>query len=306
MSIAEYGEAWHIEVEDADGTIRKLHLTRPWGTPVQGNFGSPLIEHEVDETLQGHVWEYLGYKISPREIGFKIVRKTAGTRLEFWAQRAELLDFLRPNQFKPAKLILSRGDGQRRALTIYPDPGAPFPPKNTGDWTLDEDVVMTAFDPFWFDPDPVVITNRSEQNVIGGSGFRFPIRFPIRFTAGSSRFESAIDYGGSQETYPKITVTGQYHSLVISSTAHHAVIEMLSPLASNVQRIIDCHPNVPNLLDADGIDRWHEASEKTNLADFRILPKNLAPRAQMINIIALGSDNQMSVKIEYMTRYYGL
>ena len=308
MSVVMYGETWHFERTNADGSVDILVLNKPWGIKERGNFGSPPTEWEVDEQFDGDGARPLRYNIQPRLIGMTVTHEPAESRLEYWAIRRELFGFIRPNQFKPVKLILTRDDGTRWALRVRPNPGAPFPPIESSSFAITETLAVIAHQPYFFDPVPITYPF-NVQMITGSPGFIFPITFPIRFGSTENvRDVYVFDYEGDMETYPKFTIEGPYTTAIIEHLGTGAKIEMMAEIEVGETRIIDtdASESPPNVTNGYGEEVWYETSIDTNLADFSILPSNLVVGQQRIAMHLTGVGDETSANLKFETRYYGM
>lgn len=269
-----------------------------------GGFGAPPTQFATRQGYQQHGVTEIGYTLQPREIDLEFWRASACDRLTYWTNRAELLDFLRPNRNGALVLTVTREDNSQRSLTVRANPGAQFPAQQSNDWNIREGLSFTAFDPIWYDPAVTTYAPASSSP----SELVFPITFPIQFGAPGLLFTQAITYDGSWKSYPSITLTGPYTAVTLENSVLSAAIFLTVAIAAGEQRILTLTPGQQTVLDAAGVSQMGDLGPLSDLVNFALLPTPEAPGGvQTLSVIMIGGTNGVSaVSIRYNTRYFGI
>jgi hypothetical protein len=201
-----------------------------------GSFGSPPTEFLTKRGYKQDGATELGYLLGGRDVQISLYRASTTDRNEYWANRAELLDFLRPNRNGPLTLTVLRPDESLRSITVRANPGLTFPPNQQSDnsWGIDDSIDFIAFDPLWYDASTteLVMSAASQTQLV------FPITFPISFGTSNEQFTSGvISYLGTWKSHPTITLTGPYTTATITNETTGASIFMSVAIPLGEQRI---------------------------------------------------------------------
>lgn len=269
-----------------------------------GNYGMPPIERSTSRGYMQDGATVLDYQLGVRPISVQLVMGGRCTRKKYWQYRAALVDFLRPNRGGPFTLELRQAGGTRRAITVFVD-GPQFPPQSPDDnhFDVDEALTLTAYDPLWFDPTRVTVS----FNGVAASQLVFPITFPISFSPDGLTFTQNITYAGTYVSYPVITITAPYNSVVIENVTTGVRIALNIPVASGT-RIITLTPGQQTVVDGSGVDRFDELSDDSNLVDFNLRPSPEVSGGinQIRGTVTGGVVGTSGVSLSYYTRYIGI
>lgn len=297
------GDLFSIETADGD----KLYF--PDGDRAflaYGNFGAPPTQFITRQGYKQHGVTEVDYLLQPRDISISLWRRAACSRDEYWSNRAELLNLMRPNRGGPFILTLRQPSGAMRSIITRADPGLIFPP-NVSDnhWQVEEEIGLIAFDPIWFDPATVTLTPQSsnDENLV------FPITFPIIFGTAGLLFSSGnIAYTGTWRSYPTFTLDGPYTSARIEQQTLGIIIELTVPITAAQSRTIVLTPGSQSVLDENGQSAFNELGPNSNLVDFYIAPEPEAPGG--VNVVQGqlfgGTAGISSFSMSYNTRYFGI
>lgn len=271
-----------------------------------GMFGAPPTNYQTRQGYQQQGVTEIAYNLAPREIEIDFYRAKACSRVEYWANREEVLNFFRPNRLGPLVFTVTRVDNSQRSLVVRANPGPQYPAnlKSRNDWDVRETLSFTAFDPIWYDPNTVTLNVSSgfDTNLV------FPITFPIRFGASGLAFPANITYLGTWKTYPIITLTGPYSSVLIESNAVNASVALITPIAAGDTRIIDLTPGAQSIVDGLGVSKFDELSSSSDLVNFAIVPDpEAAGGVQTLTInMFQGTNGVSAASIRYNSRYFGI
>lgn len=277
---------------------------------VYGSFGAPPTNFITKQGYKQHGETEIGYILGKRTVSLTLHRTPGCTRAQYWANRALLHDFLRPNRNGPLTLtLIQTGGTDRRALTVRADPGLVLAPdqQREASWNIDEAVNFVAFDPIWFDPAGITkaVAVAANQNLV------FPITFPIVFGTSGLLFTQVITYAGSWYEYPTITLTGPYQSAVVTNVTTGVSFFMNVPLVGGAQRIIATRPGSISILDQNGVNCFGELGPNSNLVNFNLRPDPEVSKGLQTLICTMiggnsGAGTQSGFQISYYSRYLAI
>lgn len=270
-----------------------------------GNWGAPPTTFITRRGYKQDGVNELSFQLDPREIPLEIWRAPACDRQTYWDNRAELLNWLRPNRNGPLTLTIRTPNGDLRSITVRANPGPGFPPAaQNNNFALDMPIEVIAFSPLWYDSAATVLvmSASAQTNLV------FPITFPISFGTAFQQFSSGlITYTGTWVEYPIITLTGPYSSAIITNEATGVSIFMSVPIGAGEQRIIDLTPGAQSITDANGANRFSDLGPASNLVNFNLRPAPEVPGGvQTITITMPGGDANSAATLTYRQRYFGI
>lgn len=183
------------------------------------NFG--MSSHDISSTKgpfqQGET--VLSQRLNTRVVTLEL-RHNGISRDKFWTHRTTLVDYLRENRSQltlptPGQLIRTymKADGTivSRALDVVFTAGAVLNLNSNDQWdnySLQETITFTAFDPLFYDPTPVshLVITPTEELI-------FPMTYT--FVLGTYAFSDTITYTGTWQTFPTIKITGPAQNVCI-------------------------------------------------------------------------------------------
>lgn len=271
-----------------------------------GNYGAPPTQFQTRKGYRQTGATELDYSLEPRVVTLTLHRNPACSRQEYWNNRHELHEFLRPNRGGPLVLTLRQPDGAMRSLVVRADPGLELPPQppDRNHWDVEESVDFLAFDPLWFDPEETVFADAS----ITDTDLVFPITFPIVFGVSGVLFSTGLfTYAGTWETYPTMTLTGPYTRVTITNITTGIAISMNVAILAGEQRIITLTPGNQSIVDANGVNRFSELGPGSNLIDFNIRPNpEVANGQQEIRAEFTDGTGDSAFELAFNTRYFAI
>lgn len=271
-----------------------------------GNYGMPDVSYQTRKGYKQDGETVVDYTIGTRSIPIQLYWSGACKRSTYWANRAALLDFLRPNRGGALTLEVRQSGGNRRALKVYPAPGPTFAPTSpdTNNWEIDEGLSFIAYDPIWYNPAQASTT----VSGTAASSLIFPITFPITFSPDGTTYTSTITYAGTWKTYPVITLTGPYTSATIQNTSTNITVRMLTAVGIGQSRILTFTPGSQSIVDGSGVNKFSELSDDSNIVDFNIRPSPEVSGGTNTIVVTLtgGVVGTSAVTIAYYTRYIGI
>jgi hypothetical protein len=218
-------------------------------------YGMPDIKYITQQGPFQHGETYLGYRLQPRAIQINL-RVNGCSREAYWANRAELLNLLRPNrqsvgQFAPGKLRKILPDGSIRDLDVFIDKGPIFEIRDTGvwdEWGFQETIRFIAPNPTFYDPTTqsvsasYTVSNSLElyNGTTGQSSTGLVFYNPqystnvrgMVFTAGLIETTVAAVNAGTWIVYPNFTITGPTTGAQIYNLSTGEIIHVSYSLAA--------------------------------------------------------------------------
>lgn len=295
-------EAYYID--DVFGN--RFQMAGDWIPLSPGNFGAPPIAYQTVQNFNQDGEKVLGYVLTPRIIALQLYRAQTFDLTEYNEKRAEILRFLRPDR-APFIFVVTRDNADSFSLTIRPDTGLLFGPVPVEDGNLtniDEAITLIAHDPIWFATDEV----SESPTVTVDNHMEIPTPIPTEIGLGGGLFSTgSINYGGTWQTYPTITLTGAYTIAILTNTFTGVSVTLDAPVGDLLQRILTLDPNNLSVVDGNGVNKVSEVSADSNLIDFAIFPDSiLNGSTQSIEIRLESAGVNAAVTIAYNERFYGI
>lgn len=298
MSIAET-----ISFETHDGNVLVLPNSIYVYETFPGNFGAPPTNFITRSGYKQNGSTEIDYLLGEREFELEFWRADACSRVEYWQNRAALLEYFRPNRGGAMTMTVTRPDSTQRSLTVRATPGFVYEAMRSNDWNVRERISFRAFDPIWFDPtiNSISIVSSISNDLV------FPITFPIQFGASGLLFTQAITYTGTWKSFPTLTLTGPYTSVTISNLTTGVSIFLTVPILTGESRILDLTPGSQSLIDGNGDDAFSNLGPTSNLVDFNLRPDpEVSGGIQTIQAVLYGASGAAGFSISYYNRYIGI
>lgn len=270
-----------------------------------GSYGAPSTNFITRRGYRQDGVTEIDYTLDTRPLTIRLFRLHCEDRQEYWDQRAELLNFLRPNRNGPMTLTLIEPGGEQRSIIIRANPGLLMPISiSDNSWNIEEDVEFIAFNPIWFDPATPAIQMTAAQTV----DLVFPITFPIMFgPSGYALATGVINYTGTWKSYPVITITGPYTTAYFTNLQTNVSIGLTVAIGAGAQRIIDLTPGSQSITDASGNNRFSDLAPFSDLINFNLRPDpEVANGQQEILASLFGGTSDSAVLFDYENRYFGI
>lgn len=269
-----------------------------------GNFGLPPTNYIVRQGYRQDGSTEIDYTLGEREFDLDFWRAPACDRATYWANRAELVDYFRPNRNGQLTFKVVQADGTTRALMVRAIPGFTFTAQsNNNNWNIRESINLRAFNPIWFDPtaNSIAVVSSVSNDLV------FPITFPIQFGASGLLFTTSITYTGTWKSYPTLTFTGPYTSVVVSNLTTGVSIFLSVAITAGESRILDLTPGSQSLVDGNGDDAFGDLGPTSNLVDFNLRPDpEVVGGIQTIEAVLYNASGAAGFTISYFDRYIGI
>lgn len=271
-------------------------------TGIDGIAAAPVVRISERGPMQ-HGESDLGYRLQPRTIALALVAK-GGDDAAWFARRNALMTIFRSSD-SPLKLRITNGDMVRQidcylngTMEMTPEIGLSPGWQRVG-------IELIAPDPTWYDPD-----GESVAFALGGGGLlAVPLAVPMQVGASTVDQTIAIQYDGTWDAWPIITLRGPMTNPVITNETTGDKLDFTGiTIGAGVDYVIDCRYGYKTVTrSSDGANRVQDLTADSNLATFRIgaHPKPLNG-TNSIRLQASGLITASYVYIQFNPRYVGV
>jgi hypothetical protein len=268
------------------------------------NFGAPPTNFITKQGYKQNGVTEVDYILGQRDFELEFWRAPACDRATYWANRADILEYFRPNRNGQMTFTVLQADGTQRSLKVRATPGPVFNTQSDNHWNIRESIPFAAFDPLWFNPAANIISVVSSVS----NELVFPITFPIIFGASGTLFVQSITYLGTWASYPTLKLDGPYTSAVITNLTTGFSIYFTVAISAGQSRTLDLTPGAQTLVDENGDDAFGDLGPISNLVDFNIRPDPEVPGGvQTIQAIFYGGTVGISAfTLTYFDRFFGI
>ncbi len=282
--------------------------------PSFSGYGLPQITYRTQRGPFQDGVTPLGFVLNPR-IVLLVHRRNGRDRDDFWNNRSDLLDKIRPNRqtinsFQTGTLRKILPNGSRRDLNVFINSVLEISTSSRNrwdEWSFQVPVQFIAHDPLFFNPTEASIT----ASLSSGTELTFSITFDnsgIVFGTDALNFSSTINYIGTYKTFPTIVITGPIDNPLIQNITTQEKIELNKNLSLGEVVTITLGTGNKTVTDAVGNNLIGSLSTDSDLVSFHIAPD---PEAEDgMNIINVGGANAQagvtSVVISYNDKYIGI
>lgn len=276
--------------------------------------GMPEIKYITQRGPMQHGESVYDYRLEPRVIQM-VFRHNAYNRDDFWTNRANLLDMLRPNrqlygQMKTGILKRRLSNGNWRCIDALIQQGPTFRPSEPDkwdEWSIMETLQFIAHDPTFYDP--TVRTNAWTLTNSGQAQFSFTFD-GANIIYGTTVFNNnkTITYAGNWQTFPIFTLTGPMAGLILTNNATGEFIKMNYSIPSGHHVTIDLTYGNKKVLYDDTDNIIGTISSDSDFATFHIAPTPEATAGSNV-INALGGGaliGTTAISMTYYDRYIGI
>jgi hypothetical protein len=198
------------------------------------------------------------------------------------------------NMFNPlagdGQLKIIAEDGSQRLITCRYSSGLEI--QETGLSWQSVIIVLKAFDPYWYDPNPIVQTF-----TVGTPATFFPM-LPMRLTSSTVFADTTIANNGDVESWPTWIITGPGDTIYIRNLTTGEFININYTLAPGDTITIDTRPGKKTVTFGDGTNLYPNMSSDSSL--WALQAGNNQVRIEMQN-----SQVTSNVQLSYQNRYWG-
>lgn len=255
----------------------------------------------------------IGYNLAPRSVQM-IHRRVGMNRTEYWENRADFINHLRPNRqtseggLELGSLVKVLPTGEKRYLDVMLDETPQFRSDDVGRWdefSWNEPIRFLAPDPTFYDPAQVeIVFEGAEPN----DQLVFPITYPIYFSmVGYLDKTASVHYEGTFKTFPQIVIAGSILNPRIENVTTGEIIQLEYEIASDQTVTIDLSQNDKTVIDNFDNDLIGTLTTDSDLATFHIAQSPEAPNGvNEFRVSGFNATPETAVLLRYYTRYIGI
>jgi hypothetical protein len=196
----------------------------------EDGFGMPPIDYITGQSPTQHGTTIFDYRLKSRIVQL-VYRSRGRDRFDYWNNRDNLLEILRPNQLVSgamAPLILRRSlpNGKMRDLEVFIDQGPGFAARDLSEWdewSFTETLRFIAPNPLFKNP----IVSTQALTFAATAGFTFPMTLPLYIDDDILQDTLTCTYGGNFETFPTIILHGPMSGCEITNNFNGKRINLL-------------------------------------------------------------------------------
>jgi len=278
-----------------DGQIFRFDSTDRFLISEAGNGMPPIKYIEARGPFQ-HGKTLYDYRLDARTIQI-VFRENACSRSAYWANRANVLNILRPNRqlvdtFALGHLLKVLPDGSQRQIDVIIDAGPDFRAREPGkwdEWSVHESLKFIAPDPTFYDPTQIVNTVYHSSHAL--------------FHAWT------INYTGTWLSYPYIVLLGPLEDPILTNVTTGEKIDLTGyHIAAGETVTLDLQFGYKQITSSVSGNIMAYVSSDSDIATFHLAADPEA--AGGVNSFTLtengGATNATYRSIQYYTRYIGI
>lgn len=272
--------------------------------------GMPPIDYITQKGAFQHGETLLDYRLKPRIIQM-LVRRNGTSRQEYWNNRADMLNFFRPNRWLPG--VNSQGilrktlpDGTHRDLNVIIQQGPEFVARNLDtwdEWAISETLRFIAYDPIYHSD----VVNSVIWSPAGISNLVFPITFPITFDAIFVSETKTINYVGTWNCFPTVIVTGPGAGFRLVNNATGKVLAMNYNQAAGEVITFDLSFGKKTVKNGSGVNLVGALTADCDLTTFAIA---CSPEASggvnNLNARLNAANSSSRIEVRWISSYIGI
>lgn len=303
--------------------------------------GMPPVEYIMQRGPNQHGQTVLDFRLQTRMIQY-IHRRKGCSREDYWSNRGDLLNLIRPNRqllnsFKPGRLRKIQPDGTKRDILALIEFGPVFQARDTSkwdEWAFTEAIRFRCDDPVFFDPElqsAIWTLSNLENLIFYGEALGIPGVIPdspgppdwtdrlvfvgdeldsggIWFGEDSLYQILDVTYAGTWFSFPTIYLTGPINQPQVWNLSLGEKIELTYDIPAGDTVTIDLSFGNKTVIDNHGTNLAGTVTTDSNLGTFRLAPDPEATdginQLQVIGDDAVIGETQ--VRVEWLTRYIGI
>lgn len=275
----------------------------------QSGEGMPPIDYRTQRGPFQHGVTLLDYFLKPRVVQ-AVAQRQATCRQDYWDMRADMLNYLRPNRqaantLAPGQLRKIMPDGTTRDLDVLIQSGPGFEGRGADweEWSVQELLRFTAFDPVFYDP-----TQQSLTFILAATNnLVFPITFPIQFGGSVLDYVQTVTYAGTWLSYPSIILTGPLNTAIVENQTTGESITFTYNIPAGRVVTIDLAYGAKTVADDLGTNLIGNIDPASDLATFHLAPDpEAAGGVNTLHLTASGLTGDSGISLIWYARYIGI
>ena len=274
--------AWRIQDENlAMAPIRRLTEQGP-------------LQHGVTD---------LGFRLDERK--FMLTLKTAInlTLAQLYDNRKQLINIFKPLSSIPIQLQYTLANGDVRQIDCYVDGEMKIDEQSRSGYMQKVGISLYAPDPTFYDPIQQTVNFTLSA---GGSPTTIPLAVPMTVGSLSVNQTIAVNYAGTFQTNPILTIIGPLTNLVITNLTTNEKLDFTGTAITGTWTI-DTRYGYKTVKDGSGANQIATLSDDSSLATFHLDIDPTAPGgANNIKVVGTAASAVTQIYLSYFNRYIGI
>lgn len=267
-------------------------------------FGLPELDMYAESGPLQDGATYIDYRLSPRDLTL-VLGLNATSSETYFERRRKLFNIFKPKRNNSLSLRLTLPDGSIRQLdTVYTN-GLSADGSEKVAYYHKFAIGLRAHDPTWYNP----VQNSVPFGVISSSGFTVPMSVNLNVGASTIGQTVSIEYDGTWDTYPIVTVVGPVTNLVITNATTGDKLDFTGyTLDANRTYTIDCRYARKTVIDDLGNNHIAKLATDSDLSTFRLVAAEDNSDTHINDIVVTGTSATTATRIylQYFSRYIGI
>jgi hypothetical protein len=250
-----------------------------------------------------------------------IHRRRGCSRDDYWSNRGDLLNIIRPNRqaantFRQGRLRKIQPDGTYRDIKALTEFGPGFAARNPSkwdEWAFTEALRFRCDNPIFFNPAQQSVT----WSIVTDEGLIFyespdwtsHLTFPIVFGGDAiSAYQTISGYPGTWHSYPTIRFVGPIDAPQIENQTLGELIALSYNVAAGETVTVNLQFGNKTVTSSSGTNLIGTVTSDSTLGTFRIAPAPEAPNGDNV-LYASGSGGVLlttAITLTYYVNYIGI
>jgi hypothetical protein len=274
--------------------------------------GMPPVSYITSRSPTQHGETVLDYRLGTRVIQL-VHRRNACNREDYWANRGDLLDMIRPNRNGISSYNLGRlrkifSDGSKRDIYVTIEQGPEFAARDTSrwdEWAFTETIRFIAHDPLFFDP----VQKSANLTLASNSGLTFPFSLPLLIEDDKINLTLTCTTEGTEDTFPNIVLTGPMSGVLVRNTSLDLEININYNISDGEIVTVYLQPGNKRIVSDLVGDITGVGYALSDLATFRLAPHPKVTNGD--NIIhfhgaGIAPFGNTAISMNWLDRYIGI
>lgn len=244
--------------------------------------GMPPIEYIRQKGPFQHGETLLDYRLAARVIQY-VHRRKGCSRYEYWDNRADLINWLRPNRQAPGQFDLGKlrkilPDGSKRDIDVMIQQGPAFAPRQSDvwdEWAFTESLQFIASDPTFYDPDAdeviwsiSILLGKIYYSASALTDLAYPYFYGADIISGSA----TVTYLGTWLSYPTFELTGPLNQPFVENVTTGEHIQLAYDIAAGETVTISLPYGNKTVTNNFGANLIGTVTSDSDLATFHLAP----------------------------------
>jgi hypothetical protein len=262
---------------------------------------APVRRLQEQGPLQHGVTD-LGFRLDPRIFALTLKTAINLTLAALYDNRKELINIFKPLSDLPVSLEYTLANGDVRQIDCYVNGNFKIDEESRQGFMQSVVIPLKAPDPTFYDP---LQQTESFNLSAGGSPTTVPLAVPLTVGTLSINQTKTINYPGTFQTNPVITIVGPISNLVITNETTGEKLDFTGTAISGTWTI-DTRYGFKTVEDSSGTNQIAAISDDSNLATFHLEIDPTAPGgANSIKVVGTSASAGTQVYFQWFNRYIG-